>query len=139
MTGEPDDIDSMADPPARPRLLRHQQPWMDAVDGTIGRRLADIAGRAGLEVEDARAAVVLGRRFRPGEIGWGYARNLADTPSAEAGPTRPSWTAGWPGCAASTTGGRSCSASTTTPSSVVESPGDRHRWRGATIRRLLVR
>jgi SAM-dependent methyltransferase len=32
-----------------------QQPWMDAVDGTIGRR------------------------FLPGEIGWGYARNLADT------------------------------------------------------------
>jgi SAM-dependent methyltransferase len=56
-----------------------QQPWMDAVDGTIGRRLADIAGRAGLVVEDVQAAVVLGRRFLPGEIGWGYARNLADT------------------------------------------------------------
>ena len=56
-----------------------QQPWMDAVDGTIGRRLADIAGRAGLLVEDVQAAVVLGRRFVPGEIGWGYARNLADT------------------------------------------------------------
>jgi SAM-dependent methyltransferase len=65
------------------RLVRDycdtQQPWMDAVDGTIGRRLADIAGRAGLVVEDVQAAVVLGRRFLPGEIGWGYARNLADT------------------------------------------------------------
>jgi SAM-dependent methyltransferase len=65
------------------RLVRDycdtQQPWMDAVDGTIGRRLADIAGRAGLQVEDVQAAVVLGRRFLPGEIGWGYARNLADT------------------------------------------------------------
>jgi SAM-dependent methyltransferase len=65
------------------RLVRDycdtQQPWMDAVDGTIGRRLADIAGRAGLEVADVRAEVVLGRRFVPGEIGWGYARNLADT------------------------------------------------------------
>jgi SAM-dependent methyltransferase len=65
------------------RLVRDycdtRQPRMDAVDGTIGRRLADIAGRAGLGVEDVRAAVVLGRRFRPGEIGWGYARNLADT------------------------------------------------------------
>jgi hypothetical protein len=52
---------------------------MDAVDGTIGRRLADIAGRAGLRVDDVQAAVVLGRRFVPGEIGWGYARNLVDT------------------------------------------------------------
>jgi SAM-dependent methyltransferase len=65
------------------RLVRDycdtRQPWMDAVDGTIGRRLADIAGRAGLRVEGVQAAVVLGRRFVPGEIGWGYARNLADT------------------------------------------------------------
>ena len=56
-----------------------QQPWMDAVDGTIGRRLAEIAGRAGLQVTDVQAQVVLGRRYLPGEIGWGYARNLADT------------------------------------------------------------
>jgi SAM-dependent methyltransferase len=65
------------------RLVRDycdtQQPWMDAVDGTIGRRLADIAGRAGLQVTDVQAQVVLGRRYLPGEIGWGYARNLADT------------------------------------------------------------
>jgi SAM-dependent methyltransferase len=65
------------------RLVRDycdtQQSWMDAVDGTIGRRLADIAGRVGLVVEDVQAAVVLGRHFVPGEIGWGYARNLADT------------------------------------------------------------
>jgi len=44
------------------RLVRDycdtQQNWMDAVDGTIGRRLADIAGRAGLVVEDVQAAVV---------------------------------------------------------------------------------
>ena len=69
------------------RLVRDycdtQQPWMDAVDGTIGRRLADIAGRAGLVVEDVQAAVVLGRRFLPGEIGWGYARNLADSLSGD--------------------------------------------------------
>jgi SAM-dependent methyltransferase len=65
------------------RLVRDycdtQQPWMDAVDGTIGRRLADIAGQAGLRVDDVQAAVVLGRRFEPGEIGWGYARNLVDS------------------------------------------------------------
>jgi SAM-dependent methyltransferase len=69
------------------RLVRDycdtRQSWMDAVDGTIGRRLADIAGRAGLRVEDLQAAVVLGRRFIPGEIGWGYAHNLADTLSAD--------------------------------------------------------
>jgi hypothetical protein len=65
------------------RLVRDscdtQQPWMDSVDGTIGRRLAGIAGLAGLVVEDVQAAIVLGRRFLPGEIGWGYARNPADT------------------------------------------------------------
>jgi hypothetical protein len=65
------------------RLVRDycdtQQPWMDAVDGTIGRRLADIAGCAGLRVHDVQASVVLGRRFVPGEIGWGYARNIAET------------------------------------------------------------
>jgi hypothetical protein len=31
-----------------------QQPWMDAVDGTIGRRLAAIAGHAGLDVLDVQ-------------------------------------------------------------------------------------
>jgi hypothetical protein len=42
-----------------------QQPWMDAVDGTIGRRLAAIAAGAGLQVEDVKASVVLSRRFAP--------------------------------------------------------------------------
>jgi SAM-dependent methyltransferase len=56
-----------------------QQPWMDAVDGTIGRRLAAVAGHAGLAVQDVDARVVLGRRFVPGELGWGYAHNLAAT------------------------------------------------------------
>lgn len=56
-----------------------QQPWMDAVDGTIGRRLAAVAGRAGLAVLDVQARVVLDRTFVPGGLGWGYARNLADT------------------------------------------------------------
>jgi SAM-dependent methyltransferase len=56
-----------------------QQPWMDAVDGTIGRRLAGVAGNAGLTVQDVDARVVLDRSFVPGGLGWGYARNLADT------------------------------------------------------------
>jgi SAM-dependent methyltransferase len=56
-----------------------QQPWMDAVDGTIGRRLAAIAGRAGLDVLDVQAQVVVDRHLVPGGLAWGYARNLADT------------------------------------------------------------
>ena len=56
-----------------------RQPRMDAVDGTIGRRLATIAGRAGLEVLDLQAQVVMDRSFVPGGLGWGYAYHLADT------------------------------------------------------------
>jgi SAM-dependent methyltransferase len=59
-----------------------QQSWMEAVDGTIGRRLADTAGQAGLVVEDVQAQVVVSRRFAPGELGWGYAHNLAATLAA---------------------------------------------------------
>jgi SAM-dependent methyltransferase len=55
-----------------------RQPWMGAVDGTIGRRLAPIARRAGLDVLDVQAQVVLDRSFVPGALGWGYARNLVD-------------------------------------------------------------
>jgi SAM-dependent methyltransferase len=54
-----------------------RQPWPDAVDGTIGRRLAAIARRAGLAVLDVAAQVVLDRGFAPGRLGWGYAHTLA--------------------------------------------------------------
>ncbi|HKQ03365.1 MAG TPA: methyltransferase domain-containing protein [Actinomycetes bacterium] len=53
-----------------------QQPWMDAVDGTIGRHLVGVAERCGLVVEDVQASVTLSRRFQPGELGWGYAHNI---------------------------------------------------------------
>ena len=53
-----------------------QQPWMDAVDGTIRRHLVEVAGRCGLVIEDVQASVVLSRRFLPGELGWGYAHNI---------------------------------------------------------------
>lgn len=56
-----------------------RQDWMDAVDGTIGRRLVDIAGGCGLLVDDVQARVNLSRRFVPGELGHGYAYNLART------------------------------------------------------------
>jgi SAM-dependent methyltransferase len=55
-----------------------QQDWMDAVDGTMGRRLLDVAGHSGFAVADVQAAVVLSRRFQPGELGYGYAHNLAE-------------------------------------------------------------
>jgi SAM-dependent methyltransferase len=71
-----------------------QQPWMDAVDGTIGRRLAAIAGRAGLEVLDVQAQVVLDRRFAPGGLGWGYAHNLADA-LRDGGAADPGELDGW--------------------------------------------
>jgi len=71
-----------------------QQPWMEAVDGTIGRRLAAVAGGAGLAVHDVQAQVVVGRRFTPGELGWGYAHNLAATLSAS-GDATPEELDGW--------------------------------------------
>ena len=121
------------------RLVRDycdtQQPWMDAVDGTIGRRLADIAGRAGLMVEDVQAAVVLGRRFLPGRSAGATPATWPTPSAATAGPTRLSWKDGWPGCSGWTTGGLFCSVSTTTPSSVVECPGDALHAMGATVRR----
>ena len=121
------------------RLVRDycdtQQPWMDAVDGTIGRRLADIAGRAGLVVEDVQAAVVLGRRFLPGRSAGATPATWPTPSAATAGRPRLSWSDGWPGCSGWTTAGHFCSVSTTTPSSVVECPGDALRAMGATVRR----
>jgi SAM-dependent methyltransferase len=55
-----------------------QQDWMDAVDGTMGRRLPEVVGRSRFRVLEVQAAVVLGRRFQPGELGYGYADNLVE-------------------------------------------------------------
>ncbi len=67
--------------PLTRRLVRDycdtQQAWIDAVDGTIGRRLVDIVGRSRLQVEDVQARVNLSRRFQPGELGYPYAHDLA--------------------------------------------------------------
>jgi SAM-dependent methyltransferase len=87
-----------------------QQPWMDAVDGTIGRHLVEVAGRCGLVIEDVQASVVLSRRFLPGELGWGYAHNIVGALRAPAGRSRRRWTAGWTGCAPWTSEAPSCSA-----------------------------
>jgi SAM-dependent methyltransferase len=71
-----------------------QQPWMDAVDGTIGRHLVEVARRCGLVVEDVRATVVLSRRFVPGELGWAYAHNIVGT-LRSAGWREPTALDGW--------------------------------------------
>jgi len=55
-----------------------QQAWMDAVDGTMGRRLPDVVGRSAFAVVEVQAAVVLSRRFQPGELGYGYAHHLTE-------------------------------------------------------------
>jgi SAM-dependent methyltransferase len=54
-----------------------QQGWMDSVDGTIGRRLVQIVQRSPLRVEDVQARVNLSLKFRPGELGYDFALNVA--------------------------------------------------------------
>lgn len=46
------------------------QTYCDSVDGTLGRRLGEVVAHAGLLVEDVQARINLGRRFRPGELGY---------------------------------------------------------------------
>jgi SAM-dependent methyltransferase len=54
-----------------------QQDWMEAIDPTMGRRLPAVVGDSPFVVTDVQAALVLNRRFQPGELGYGYAQNLA--------------------------------------------------------------
>jgi SAM-dependent methyltransferase len=54
-----------------------QQDWMDAIDPTMGRRLPEVVGRSPFKVTDVQATLVLNRHFQPGELGYGYAHNLA--------------------------------------------------------------
>jgi SAM-dependent methyltransferase len=54
-----------------------QQPWMAAVDGTIGRRLAEVAAASPLRLRDLTAWVLLSRAWRPGMLGHGYAHHVA--------------------------------------------------------------
>jgi ubiquinone/menaquinone biosynthesis C-methylase UbiE len=71
-----------------------QQAWMDTADGTIARRLAHIVHRSRLRLEKLQARVNLSLRFQPGELGYGYAHNLADTLRAAA-RTDPAELDGW--------------------------------------------
>jgi hypothetical protein len=53
-----------------------QQDWMAAVDGTIGRRLPTVAARSPLTVDQASGAVVVGRDWRPGMLGYEFAHDV---------------------------------------------------------------
>jgi SAM-dependent methyltransferase len=54
-----------------------QQPgWMDAVDGTIGRRLPALVGRSPLRVRQVHAEVLLEQIFAPGARGFILAKGV---------------------------------------------------------------
>ena len=54
-----------------------QQPgWMDAVDGTIGRRLPALVGRSPLQVRQVHAQILLEQAFEPGALGFTLARGV---------------------------------------------------------------
>ena len=54
-----------------------QQDWMDAVNGTIGRWLHDIAARSPFTVDPVTATVVVSRDWRPRMLGYQFAHNIA--------------------------------------------------------------
>jgi ubiquinone/menaquinone biosynthesis C-methylase UbiE len=80
------------------RLVRSycdtQQDWMEAVDGTIGRRLVDIVGQSPMAIVDVQARVNVSQRFKPGELGYAYAHNLVRTLRAS-GAADPAELGGW--------------------------------------------
>lgn len=54
-----------------------QQPgWMDAVDGTIGRRLPALVGRSPLQVHQVHAQILLEQAYEPGALGFTLARGM---------------------------------------------------------------
>jgi SAM-dependent methyltransferase len=55
-----------------------QQPWMGAVDGTIGRKLPGIAGQSPFRIVAEDAWVVAGRRFEPRYLGWEFAHDVVE-------------------------------------------------------------
>ena len=54
-----------------------QQPgWMDAVDGTIGRRLPALVGRSPLHVRQVHAQILLEQAYEPGTLGFTLAKGV---------------------------------------------------------------
>lgn len=76
-----------------------QQPgWMDAVDGTIGRRLPALVSRSPLQVRQVHAQVLLEQAFAPWALGFMLAKGRSPWPPSPAGSPRRSWIPGWPAC-----------------------------------------
>ena len=54
-----------------------QQPgWMDAVDGTLGRRLPALVGRSPLQVRRVHAEVLVEQAFAAGALGFTLAKGM---------------------------------------------------------------
>jgi hypothetical protein len=54
-----------------------QAGWMDAVDGTIGRRLPALVGHSPLQVRQVHAEVLVEQAFAPGTLGFTLAKGVA--------------------------------------------------------------
>lgn len=55
-----------------------QQPWMAALDGTIGRRLPTLAARSPLRLRSVVAWVLMSTTWEPGRLGHAYAHHVVD-------------------------------------------------------------
>jgi SAM-dependent methyltransferase len=72
-----------------------QQPgWMDAVDGTIGRRLPALVGRSPLDVRQVHAQVLLEQAYEPGALGFTLAQGVVAT-AAKSGQFTTAELDGW--------------------------------------------
>jgi ubiquinone/menaquinone biosynthesis C-methylase UbiE len=61
-----------------------QQPgWMDAVDGTIGRRLPALVGRSPLQVRQVHAQILLEQAYEPGALGFTLATGVVGMAAKE--------------------------------------------------------
>ena len=56
---------------------QRQPGWMEAVDGTIGRRLPALVGRSPLRVRRVHAEVLLEQSYEPGALGFTLANGIA--------------------------------------------------------------
>jgi ubiquinone/menaquinone biosynthesis C-methylase UbiE len=81
-----DDYDTLVFPAEDHELTRRlvhaycdtQQPWMGAVDGTIGRMLPAVAARSPFRIVDVDAWAVVSRGFGPESLGRGFAEDVVE-------------------------------------------------------------
>jgi SAM-dependent methyltransferase len=55
---------------------QQQLGWMDAVDGTIGRRLPALVGRSPLQIRQVHAQIFLEQAYEPGALGFTLAKGV---------------------------------------------------------------